>query len=85
MRKCRSVKGLLFAMDRGAPATLIVYGSRHPAETAGIWGYVPGADSLTLNIFPGHLRYCSPETYEKIRDHLTILPPPPPCPEGALP
>jgi len=80
MRNCRSIKGLIFAMSRGSPATLIVYGSRHPASAAGIWGSVPDSDSLTLNVFPGHIRYCSPKTYERIKDHLTILPAP--CPEG---
>ena len=76
MKNCRSIRGRLFAMDRGTPATLVVYGFRHPVETAGIWGCVPDTGSLTLNIFPGHIRYCSPETYEKIKDNLTILPVP---------
>lgn len=49
MKSCRSVKELIKMLDKGIPAMLVVYGSKTPWWTAGIWGY-SGGDTLTLNV-----------------------------------
>lgn len=80
MKKCKSVRSLLFLLERGVPATLVVHGSKYPVETTGVWGYCPSCgDSVSLNIAGERISLCSWDTYERIRDHLTVVPCP--CPK----
>ena len=85
MKICHSVRELIKVLEKGIPATLVVYGSQAPRRTAGIWGY-SGGDSLTLNVrgmrhgkVENRITYCSWPTYMRIKKHLIILPCP--CPE----
>lgn len=85
MKICHSVRELIKVLEKGTPATLVVYGSKVPWRTAGIWGYSMG-DTLTLNVrgirhgeVESRITYCSWPTYQRIKKHLTILPCP--CPE----
>ena len=87
MKTCHSVRELIKMLEKGIPATLVVYGSATPEQSAGIWGY-GGGTSLTLNVqesrhgqVESRVTYCSWPTYTHIKRYLTILPPP--CPEEA--
>lgn len=80
MKICHSVRELIKMLEKGVPATLVVYGSKAPWRTAGIWGY-SGGDTLTLNVqgvrhgeVENRITYCSWPTYQRIKKHLTILP-----------
>lgn len=85
MKICHSVRELIKMLEKGVPATLVVYGSKAPWRTAGIWGY-SGGDTLTLNVrgirhgeVESRITYCSWPTYQRIKKYLTILPCP--CPK----
>lgn len=71
MKTCRTVNGILRAIDENIPATLKVYATASGMDT-GIWGMSEG--SVILNLGGGRYSHCSKEEYEKIKGRLTILP-----------
>ena len=63
-RKCRSVSGLLNAMSRHQPATLRVYAYGMQDQE------YPGA--VTLNLGEGRFATISKQTFNRIKDRLSI-------------
>lgn len=70
-RKCRSVSGLLNAMSRHQPATLRVYAyGMQDQEYPEAWAVC--GEAVTLNLGEGRFATISKQTFNRIKDRLSI-------------
>lgn len=72
IKKCRSVNGLLNAISRHQPATLSVYSyGPQSQEFPGAWAVC--GEAVTLNLGGGRFATISKQTFNRIKDRLSIL------------
>lgn len=71
MKKCRSLSGLLKAIERHEAATLLVYAGTTNQALPGTWAAC--GDAITLNLGNGRYAQISKKTYERVKDRLTVL------------
>lgn len=67
MKKCRTAKGLINAINKGERAHLPVYG--YSGHKAWNWPVTPG-NSVQLNLGNGRFEYVSYDDYRRIEKHL---------------
>lgn len=72
IKKCRTVSGLLNAIQRHQPATLRVYSyGVQDQEFLGAWAVC--GEAVTLNLGDGRFATISKQTFNRIKDKLSIL------------
>ncbi len=69
MKRCKTVNGLIKAIQKGEKATLKVYGTCGHKE----WNYpVPDNQSIMLNLGNGKFSYVSQNDYKNIEPYLEL-------------
>lgn len=71
MKHCKTINGLLKAIEKHEPARLTVYANGSSAD--GAWAVDKDNDRVHLNLGGGRFSVCSISTFERIRGSLDIL------------